>query len=147
VKINDDTFRVQLDRVAATSDRRNSDLWLLAEQPGDAKYKSAVQQSLVRLPAFNEGSEQHIMFDKIPDQKAGVKNLELHAKSDSGRPVYFYIREGPAEIDGNILRFTQIPPRAKMPMKVTVVAWQLGRSAEPKFKSAVPMEQSFEIIK
>lgn len=147
IKINNDTFRVQFDRIYSTSDRRNSDIWLLAEQPGDSHYKSAVQQALLKLPAFNSGTEQHITFDKIFGQKIGVKHLTLHATSDSGRPVNFYVREGPAEMDGNTLTFLKIPPRAKLPVEVTVVAWQLGRSAEPKLKTAMPVEQTFYLTK
>lgn len=146
-KINADTFRVQFDRIYSTTDWRNSDLWLLAENSGDAKYKSAVQQALLKLPAFNAGVEQHIAFEKIPDQPAGAKSIQLHAASDSGRPVYFYVCEGPAEITGDTLRFTAIPRRAKFPVKVTVVAWQLGRSAAPKLKTAAPVEREFLITK
>ena len=147
VKISDDAFRVQFDRICSTTDRRNSDLWLLAGHPGDAKYKSAVQQALLKLPAFNDGAEQRITFEKIPDQKIGTDKLKLQATSNSGRPVCFYIREGPAKVDGDTLRFTPIPPRAKFPVKVTVVAWQLGRAAEPKLKTAVPVTQEFFLTK
>lgn len=63
------------------------------------------------------------------------------------KPVYFYIIEGPATVDGNILKFTKIPPRSKFPIIVTVVAWQWGRSAEPKVKTAEPVERSFLIVK
>ena len=142
-KVNDDTFRIQFDGVYSTTDRRNSDIWLLAEHRGDAKYKSAVQQALLKLPAFNDGAEQHITFEKIADQKIGTKNLKLRATSDSGRQVCFYVREGPAEVTGDTLHFTKIPPLAKLPVKVAVVAWQLGRSAEPKLKTAEPATGNF----
>jgi hypothetical protein len=142
VKISDDIFRVQFDRVASTTDRRNADLWFLAEHPGDAKYKSAVQQALMKLPAFNDGAEQRITFGKIADQKIATKELKLNATSSSGRPVYFYVREGPAEIDGDVLHFTRIPPHAKLPIRITIVAWQLG-CAKPKMKTAEPVTQEF----
>jgi hypothetical protein len=142
-KISGETFRIQYDRVNATPDRRNADVWLLASHPGDAKYKSAVQQALLKLPAFTQGAEQHIDFRPISDQKAGGKSLKLNATSDSGRPVYFFVREGPAEITGDVLRFTKIPPRAKFPVKVAVVAWQLGTAAEPKLQTAVPVTREF----
>jgi len=38
-------------------------------------------------------------------------------------------------------------PRAKFPVKVTVVAWQYGRVLEPKLKTAEPVEQTFSIVK
>jgi hypothetical protein len=34
-----------------------------------------------------------------------------------------------------------------LPIKVTVVAWQWGRSSEPKLKTAEPVERSFFLRK
>ena len=107
---------------------RNYELVFAAVHPGDAEYKPAVQQAHMFIPARNtNGAEQHITFPEIPDQKAGVKSLKLDATSDAGVPVYYYVREGPAEVAGGILKFTALPPRAKFPVRVTVVAWQYGR--------------------
>jgi hypothetical protein len=47
---------------------------------------------------------------------------------------------------GDELQITRIPPRATFPVKVTVVAWQYGRSMEPKIKSAEPVERTFNIV-
>ena len=59
--------------------------------------------------------------------------------------VCYYVKEGPAEIKGDKLVLTKIPPRAKFPVKVTVVAWQYGRSGEPQVQTAEAVEQSFYI--
>ena len=75
--------------------------------------------------------------------KAGVESVTLRATSDCGLPVYYYAKEGPAEIDGNKLVFTPIPPRSKYPLKVTVVAWQYGLAG--KVQTAEPIERSFFI--
>ena len=64
--------------------------------------------------------------------------------SDCGLPVYYYVKEGPAEIEGNKLVFTRIPPRSKFPLKVTVVAWQYGLAGE--VQTAEPVERSFSFI-
>ena len=56
---------------------------------------------------------------------------------------YYYVKQEPAEIKGNKLVFTRIPPRTKFPVKITVVAWQYGRSTEPKVQTAEAVEQSF----
>ena len=53
--------------------------------------------------------------------------------------------DGPAEIEGNTLKLTPIPPRAKMPVKVTITAYQWGRSIEPLVQSAEPVERTFLI--
>lgn len=148
VQLSRDTFAVSLNRSSIPGDRRAGDIWLLASHPGDAKYKSAVQQALLKIPIrLTEGTEQHITFPKISDQKAGAKSVRLAATSDAHVKVYYYVREGPAEADGDQLKFTRIPPRAKFPVKVTVVAWQYGRALAPKLQSAEPVEQSFLITK
>ena len=145
-QLSADTFAVRFNRSSIPADRRAGDIWLLASHPGDAKYKSAVQQALLKISIrLTDGAEQHITFLGIPDQKAGTKKLKLNATSDANVPVYFYVREGPVEVDGDVLRFTKIPPRAKCPVKVTVVAWQYGRAAEPKLKTAEPIERTFYI--
>ncbi|HET9570677.1 MAG TPA: hypothetical protein VFP20_04650 [Bacteroidales bacterium] len=118
------------------------------KHPGNNKYKSAVQQGEMVLPgALKEGTDQIITFAPIPDQKVGVKELPLLATSDAGVPVYFYVLSGPAEVERNVLKFTPIPPKAKYPVKVTVVAWQYGHSFEPKLKSAIPVVRNFYLTK
>jgi len=51
-------------------------------------------------------------------------------------PVEFYVLAGPAIIENGALIFTKIPPKSKLPIEVTVAAWQWGRATEPKIKMA-----------
>ena len=148
-KISPDAFAVRFQKeTLLTTNARNYELVFAATHPGDAAYKPAVQQAHMFIPARNDaGAEQHITFSEIPDQKAGTKSLKLNATSDANVPVSYFVREGPAEIDGATLKFAKIPPRAKFPVRVTVVAWQYGRSIEPKLKTAAPVEQAFFITK
>ncbi len=141
------TFRVAFNRASALGGPFGGDIWLYAWHPGDANYKSAIQQAVLKLPRFTAGAEQRIAFDAPADQTVGVKSLVLHAVSSAGAAatVYFNVREGPARVEGNTLWFTAIPPRAKLPVKVTVVAWQLGRASEPKLKAAAPIARTFLI--
>jgi hypothetical protein len=141
-----DTFQFGYGRAEYTNDRRNNDVWIVAHHPGDAEYKSAVQQIKIYFPP-NAGTEQHITFPAIGDQKADIKTLKLAATSDSGLPVAYYVVSGPAEIEGDTLRFTEIPPRAKFPVKVIVTAWQWGRATEPKVHTASPVTQEFFLVK
>ena len=143
-----DTFAIRFNRLSMPVDRRMGDIWLAASHPGDAQYRSTVEQALMKIPfRLTEGAEQKITFPEIPDQKSGAKLLGLNATSSAGVPVYYYVREGPAEVDGDVLKRTPIPPRAKFPVKVTVVAWQYGRTVEPKLRSAEPVERTFLITK
>lgn len=141
-----DTFAIRFNRLSMPSDRRMGDIWLVARHPGDARYRNAVEQALMKIPfRLTDGADQQIHFPAIADQKAGIKSLMLNAASSAGVPVYYYVREGPAEMDGATLKFTKIPPRTKFPAKVTVVAWQYGRNIEPRLKTAEPVEQTFSI--
>jgi hypothetical protein len=74
-----------------------------------------------------------------------VRSIALRASSNAGLPIFFYVKEGPAFIKNQQLVFTKIPPKSKMPIKVTVVAWQYGIAG--KVQSAEPIEQSFWIEK
>ncbi len=145
-KLSDDTWRVAFNRASFLGDRRDNEAWFAAVWPGDGTFKRAVQQAVMPIPRrLAEGKPQTIDFARIANQKRGTKTLRLKATSDSGLPVGFFVREGPAEIDGDQLRFTAIPARAKFPVKVTVGACQFGRIAEPKIQSAEPVFQEFLI--
>lgn len=143
VKVNDTTFKIAFYRIGFNNQKRSGDIWLMARSDGDAAYKSAVQQANMKIPIGNkEGKAQKISFPEI--SLAGkYRAVELKAMSDSGEPINYYIKEGPAVLQDNILYLTKVPPRAKYPIKVTVVAWQYGRSFEPKLQSALPVEQTF----
>lgn len=146
VKVNDTTFKVQFYRMGMNNVRRTGDIWLVASNLGDKNYKSAVQQLNIRIPYRQMvGVEQHLVFYPISDTADYESDVELRAISDCGLPVAFYVKAGPAEVvDGNKIRFTGVPPRAKYPIKITVVAWQYGTD---KIQTAEPVERSFFIRK
>ena len=144
-KLTPDTFALRLQKETTGKEQRY-ELVFAATHAGDSEYKPAVQQAHMYVPARNtEGAEQHITFPEIPDQAPGTKSVKLKAASDANVPVYYYVREGPAEVEGDILKIKKIPPRAKFPVKVTVVAWQYGRGAEPKLQTAEPAERTFHL--
>lgn len=144
--VNDTTFTVRFYRMGLENPKRTGGICLMASVKQDHKYRSAVQQVEIRIPYRNkEGISQRIIFPKLSDVKASVKKISLNGTADSGLPVYYYVKEGPAEIKGDKLVLTKIPPRAKFPVKVTVVAWQYGCSGEPKVQTAEAVEQSFYI--
>lgn len=145
---NDTTFTVRFYRMGLDNPKRTGSICLMASVKQDRKFRSAVQQVEIRIPHRNkEGMPQHITFPELPDVSPSVKEITLKGTSDSGLPVCYYVKEGPAEIKGDKLVLTKIPPRAKFPVKVTVVAWQYGRSVEPKVQTAEAVERSFYIRK
>lgn len=141
-KVNDTTFTVRFYRMGMYNKRRTGEICLLASNDGDGQYKSTVQELSFRIPYRNmEGKRQHILFPGIEDVKKGTKEMTLQATSDCGLSVSYYVKEGPAEVEGDKLIFTQIPLRSKFPLKVTVVAWQYGLAG--KVQTAEPVERSF----
>ncbi len=141
-------FEVAFDRAAeAGSAAPHQDLWLMALHGGDAAHASAVQQALVRIPTRRrEGAPQTIVFPEIADQPATTPRLRLGATSDSGLPVRYYVRQGPARWESDTLVFTPLPPRARYPVEITVVAWQYGRAGSPTgaaVQTAEPVERVF----
>lgn len=147
-KVNDTTFQISFYRMGFNNPKRSNDIWLLASGKGDDKYKSVVQQGNMRFPLVNtEGKTQNIIFDPISDYSYNPDLIKLHAVSSAGVPVSFYVKEGPAEVKGDELHVTKIPPKTKFPVKITIVAWQYGRTAIPKLQSAVPITRTFYIKK
>lgn len=139
-QINDTTFRVNFYYMGMDNPRRTPEIWLVAAHQGDKSHKSAVQQLLLKIPyRINNGSAQNIDFKPI---NANENPIKLTASATSGLPVNFYVKEGAAQIiNGNELQLLPIPPRAKKPMKITVVAWQYGISE--LWNTAEPVEQTF----
>jgi hypothetical protein len=136
------TFRIAPDR-----NWPSVPTYMAVRQPGTSGVRGVVQPGGVDVGEINsEGTPQKITFEPIPDVKAGSESITLKARSDSGLPVRFFVDAGPAVIQGDKLVFTTIPPNAKLPLTVTVGAWQLGRWAEPKIRKADVVKQSFRIL-
>lgn len=142
-----DRFALRFDRADLDNPKRAALMWFQAEHPGDATYQRAVQQAMLPFPFRNTtGKPQRITFEPISDQLIGQsKSLALRATSDAGLKVRFIVREGPAEIVGDELRFTAIPKKARLPMRVTVVAWQWGQ--EGAVQTAEPVTRTFSLTK
>jgi hypothetical protein len=143
-QIGPDTFRLSFYR---GSSFQKPVVWLLASDRGDDKYKSIEQQAMMTIPRNSRGVPQTITFNSILDQRAGVESIHLSATSSAVLPVHHFVREGPAAVDGNILQILPIPPRAKFPVRVSVVAWQWGRSSAPEVQSADPVERDFLLVR
>lgn len=137
-QIGPHTFRIQFDRQRALT------IMLEVEQPVDSRYRRAVQPAKIRLdPESQHGKPQTIHFPQIPNQSLGTGDIDLQATSDSGLPVSYYVDAGPAKIVENRLHIAEVPAGAKFPLKVTVVAYQRGRTGANAVQSAKPVEQTF----
>jgi hypothetical protein len=135
-------FRIALDRTWKTG----AASYMALRQDASPGVRFGVQPVAVRLLENNEGTAQTIRFDPIQDLQAGSKSLDLKAESDAGLPVGFFVVAGPAIVTGKRLELTAIPPRARFPIEVTIAAWQWGRNAEPKIKTAPMIRRTFRVV-
>ncbi len=143
-KINDTTFRLQFYRMGLNNKKRTNAITLCAYNIGDENYKSAVQELNINIAyPLKKGKRQAIFFPALQDIKKGTSSLRLEATTDSGLPVFYYVKEGPVTVEGNELKFSTIPPRAKYPVKVTIVAWQMG--LVNRVQTADAVERTFYI--
>lgn len=145
-QIDDTTFVLDFYRMGTTNKKRTSSITFVASAAGDRNYKECVQEFNLNIPyPLKEGKRQSICFPTLEDVEAGTSSVPLCATSDSGLPVYYYVKSGPAEVRGDRLVFTAIPPRSKFPLEVTVVAWQYGLAG--KVQTAEPVERRFFITR
>lgn len=136
-----DTFRPAMDRFSWV--RPSGSVMVIASHPGDDRHALYEQPAEIKHGArLKEGTPLAITFDPIPDQIEGA-SVKLSARSTAGLLVDYFVIEGPATLDGDTLRISKVPTRAKRPVRVTVGAWSWGRAAEPKVQSAEPVTQSF----
>lgn len=134
-------FRIALDRTWP-----KSPICVALRHAGTQEIRDAVQPGYLSLKPNTGGSAQSITFAEIPDQMMGTTSIHLTATADSGMPVQFFVVAGPAIVKSNFVTFTPIPPRTRLPLKVTITAWQWGRSVEPRVRTAAPVTRSFFII-
>lgn len=136
-------FRIALDRVW----QGGGATYVALRQPGTTTVRGIVQPAGVDLRAIRPGAgkAQKITFPAPADVPVGTKSIALAATSDAGLPVRYYVRSGPAIIQDGQVVFTALPPRAKFPVEVTVVAWQWGRTGPDPVKFAPLAEQTFRL--
>lgn len=135
-------FELAFDR-----DDNTHEAWIEEEQDGDARYRKAVQPAKLLLPDRSKGSRQTIVFPPIEDHAASEGEIQLRATATSGLPVHFFVVAGPAEVDGDRMRFSEVPLGGAGSIEVTVVAYQWGSNGAGAFAAATPVTQSFHIIR
>jgi hypothetical protein len=136
-----DTFRIHPDHLGFSDN-----IMILAYQEGDHEYAWAEQPAQIEFPLKNTvGTPQKITFPAIADQPANTAAISLNATSDSVLPVEYYVLRGPAFVQGKKLTFTQLPPRTRYPVEVTVVAYQWGRTIDSPVQTAEPVEMNFRL--
>ena len=140
IPIGNNKFQISLDRTW-----KNSPVCVALRNIGTDNIRAIAEPGYINLEPNTKGIIQHISFNKLPGFVSQKQSIILRATTDSNMPVSFFVVSGPAIINKNELIFTSIPPRTRYPVKVTVSAWQWGRSDEPKIQTANIVTQSFYI--
>ncbi|MCY3019340.1 MAG: hypothetical protein NTW87_09985 [Planctomycetota bacterium] len=137
-----DTFRVRLDG------RQKVRAEILAYHTGNPTYRYAEQQGRAVLPErLTQGKPQAIKFPETGPLRPDSPPVKLLATSDSGLKVRFYVEYGPAMIEEDTLKITEMPTRAVLPLKIKVVAYQYGSAVEPLVQSAEAVKQEILVVK
>jgi hypothetical protein len=138
--LGENRFRLVADRNLSKNESSLSGI-LRVIHPGDTEYRLSVNPGMIHLPKNKAGKPQNITFQPLADQPSGTKAVALHAVSDSGLPVQYYVQAGPAIIQGDRLIITDTPV-GTTPIPITVVATQFGNA---DFQTAPSVAQVFKL--
>lgn len=137
----DATFQPATDRFGIT--HPSPSLMVMAHHPGDARFAPAQQPAEITLPPLPaEAKPQKITFPPLPSIPSSTRTITLKASSSAGLPPAFCVIAGPAEINGNQLSLTKIPPKTPFPIRITIAAYHPGSHSAPFIQPAAPVEQT-----
>jgi hypothetical protein len=88
---------------------------------------------------------QKLEFPPIENITAGTKTIKLKASTDSGLAIGYFVQYGPAVVEGDSLRITELPARCKFPIAVRVAAYQWGSYGPKPVRGTGPIFQNFSI--
>lgn len=145
--VGDRKLRIQFDNLAPATERSRATF--MAHSARDEQYRYTEQVGMLPrgFRGFTRGKDQTITFPQPPNLKVGGPPVELKATSSAGLPVEYYVAFGPAVVEGQKLKVSELPVRARSPIPVKVVAYQFGRGFGPLVKTATPVERTVLIEK
>jgi hypothetical protein len=88
-----------------------SPIYIAVRHKGTDTIRGSVQPAQISRDGWpRNGKHQKITFEPIADVPAGIDSIRLHASSDQGLPVRYFVDTGPAIIEDGKLLFTRMPP-------------------------------------
>ncbi len=140
-QIGSATFRIKFGHFGL---ERAGSLMIMAYNEGDAAHAYTEMAGSITFPIRNDkGTAQTITFPPLPDQPIGTKTVPLKAVSSSGLPVEYFVAYGPAVVQNGVVSVTDVPDHARLPITISVVAYQWGRAGAQPMQSADPVQQMF----
>jgi hypothetical protein len=118
----------------------------LAFNEGDAQFRYTEQVGLLR-PGFvaPQSETTKLVFPSIGEIAAQMAPVLLAATSELAAPIRYYVAHGPATIVDGKLVLKEIPRRARWPLEVKVVAYQVVPGATPGVRAVITAEQTVRV--
>ena len=143
-QIGEDTFRVVTNRFSLDVGSQYVLCHIQAENYGNQEYQPSYRMTTINMPGTS-GTPQKLEFPPIENITAGTKTIKLKASTDSGLPIGYFVQYGPAVVEGDSLRITELPARCKFPITVRVAAYQWGSYGPKPVRGTGPIFQNFSI--
>ncbi len=141
------TLRIQFDNISPISEGLRINFMAYSEGDAEFRYTEQVGMTPRGMKGLTGGKPQTITFPPLSPITTTSEPADLKATSDSGLKVEFYVAKGPADVVDGKLVLRDVPARAKLPIEVTVVAYQFGSGVNPQVKGAEPVEQAIAVDK
>lgn len=144
VAAGDDTLRLEYDALNPAGQPARGTFIAYSEGNDAFRYTEQIGM-LPRGFRGLDGKEQKITFPPIEEAPFDGQPIALHATSDSGLPVQYYVAVGPARVIDGKLHLHERPKRARFPIMIEVVAYQPGSGVEPRFRTTGPTVQTIQL--
>lgn len=145
----DFTFRLKPHRLAPDPGGFNM-FFMHFYKEGNAEFAAASRN--VQMAWYPNGrkipglKDQKITFPKLADVAKATLRMKLAATSSSGLPVSYFVRQGPAIVEGSQLVITQVPVKDLKPIRITLGACQVGLWQNNGYRAAPTVYQSFSLV-
>ncbi len=121
------TFKLRFNRFSPNAGGYTQSYVSLYKEGNDTVAASLRNVRLDRTQSTMAGfKSQFIIFPTINNIDVNTRSVTLKATANSGLPVEYFVRNGPAVVVGNQLIITQIAEGTKFPIPITVGAYQVG---------------------
>jgi hypothetical protein len=136
-QVGPDTFRLL---------RPTRRVHVAAFHPGDEHYRATIRWGSIDFPRVKGAKQQTIAFAPLSDIPFDAKPLKLEARASSNLPVYYEVDYGPVVVEGDTLKVSEVPVRARFPIECRITAYQLGRRIAPAIEPAEPTSATFRVL-
>jgi hypothetical protein len=141
VAVGRHTFEIRFDALAPAGEGARATFIAYSEGDAEHRYTEHVGMLQKGFAVVAPGAGQ-LAFPPIGDLRPDDPPLALAASSENGKAVRYYVAAGPAKIVNGKLTVAEVPDRARFPMTIKVVAYQVGPGPSGAQRSVSLAEQA-----